>query len=391
MTRPKPTGAPAVPARAAVVSLKPYACVNRRAAVNGRAANDLKLDWNESTEPPSPVVFERLSALLGKGQINWYGDPTAARLVRRLAEYTGFPPSRIQVFNGSDSALDYIARTFVGPGDHVLIAAPSYDNFRVFVAAQDARVEHVFAPDPFKRDVPGLLARIQPDTRLVYLCNPNNPTGVMYSPADISRILARLHRGILLVDEAYFEFTGVTATPLLARHANLVVTRSFSKAFGLAGVRCGYAIASRALLSQVNRIRNGKDVNVLAQVAALAALDDLPHMRRWVGEVRRSRTWLVRHLRARGYDVRPSPANFVLVGVDDPRRLVAQLRMLGIFVRDRSTLPGLSRYVRVTVGTRSESERLVAALDRVEPGSIARRLTRPPRSATPASAAARRS
>jgi histidinol-phosphate aminotransferase len=363
MTRPKPHTPLAVPARPAVVSLKPYSCVNRRAALNGLAANDLKLDWNESTVPPSPVVFERLSAFLAAGQINWYGDPSAARLVRRLAAYTGFPASQVQVFNGSDSALDYIARTFVGPGDHVVIAAPSYDNFRVFAAAQDARVEHVFGPSPFEADVRGLLARIEPETRLVYLCNPNNPTGVTYTRGGIARILDRLARGLMIVDEAYFEFSGTTVAPLVARHPNLVVTRSFSKAFGLAGVRCGYAIGSRGVMSRVNRIRNGKDVNALAQVAALAALDDIPHMRRFVDEVRRSRTWLVRSLRARGYDVRSSPANFVLVRVGDPASLVAGLREQGVFVRDRSDLRGLSGFVRVTVGTRRDSERFVAALD----------------------------
>jgi histidinol-phosphate aminotransferase len=367
MTRPKPKAPSAVPVRPAVISLRPYSCVNRRAASHGLAANDLKLDWNESTVPPSPVVFERLLAFLAKGQINWYGDPSAARLVRRLAGYTGFPSSQLLVFNGSDSALDAVARTFVGPGDHVVIAAPSYDNFRVFVAAQDARVEHVFGPSPFEADVRGLLARIEPETKLVYLCNPNNPTGVTYTRAAVARILDRLARGLMIVDEAYFEFSGMTVAPLVARHPNLVVTRSFSKAFGLAGVRCGYAIGSREVISRVNRIRNGKDVNALAQVAALAALEDIPHMRRWVAEVRRSRTWLVRSLRARGYDVRPSPANFVLVRVDDPASLVAGLRKQGVFIRDRSTLRGLAGYVRVTVGTRRDSERFVAALDGLPP------------------------
>jgi histidinol-phosphate aminotransferase len=119
------------------------------------------------------------------------------------------------------------------------------------------------------------------------------------------------------------------------------------------------------VISQVNRIRNGKDVNVLAQVAALAALEDLAYMEGWVREVRASRSWLVRQLRLRGYEVHPSPANFILVGVDAPRDLVEQLRRRGIYVRDRSGMIGLSRYVRVTIGTRAESKRLLAALDDV--------------------------
>jgi histidinol-phosphate aminotransferase len=364
MTRPsgRPRGgrrAPDTP----VARLSPYKSVSPHVRFLAGADEALKLDWNESTIGPSPLVVERLGAFLSHGRLNWYADPSCQQLRRQLAAYTGRPLAEVQVFNGSDSALDYVARAFVGAGQHVLICAPCYDNFRVFVSSVGADVEHVLGPDPFKPNVGGLLAHIRPDTRLVYICNPNNPTGRMYSSAQIERIARHLPDGIVVVDEAYFEFTGVTVAGLLARCDNVVVTRSFSKAFGLASVRCGYLLARPWAMNLVARVRNGKDVNAFAQVAALAALDDLAHVQRYVAEVRRARRWLVAALEARGYAVVPTRANFVLVQVPEPKRFVSQLQARGIYVRDRSYLPQLDRYVRVTVGTREQVRRLVAALD----------------------------
>ncbi len=145
------------------------------------------------------------------------------------------------------------------------------------------------------------------------------------------------------------------------------MSRSFSKAFGLAGVRCGYLLARGEALDPIDRIRNGKDVSALAQVAALAALEDLPSMRAWVAEVRRARAVLVRELRARGASVVPSPANFVLLRAERPAALVRALHRRGVHVRDRSALPGLGPYVRVTVGSRDDVRRFLQAFDRVRP------------------------
>jgi histidinol-phosphate aminotransferase len=349
--------------RPAVERLRGYRGVSPEARFLDKTDGRLKLDWNESGVPPSPLVFDRLSAFLATKRLNWYADPSTSRLRRRLAAYAGRPVSQVQVFNGSDAALDCVARTFVGAGDHVVISAPCYDNFRVFATGLDANVEQVLGPSPFAVNSRGLISRIRPDTRLVYLCNPNNPTGCLYSPGRVEAILRAITGGILLVDEAYFEFAGSTVAGLLDRHDHLVIARSFSKAFGLAGLRCGYILGSERIIRYASRIRNGKDVSGLAQVAALAALDDIPYMKAYVDEVRRSRTWLVRALRGRGIDVVPSPANFVMLGVDAPGAFVEALRTQGIYVRDRSYLPQLGRYVRATVGTREQSSRLVAAID----------------------------
>ncbi len=364
---------------AAIAALRAYRAVSSRRRFFESANGVLKLDWNEATSPPSTAVFDSLAAFLATGRLNWYPDPDALELRRRLARYTGRPVSGIQVFNGSDAALDYVARTFVGAGDHVVICSPCYDNFRVSVEGLGAQVEAVYWRSPFTRNARHLASRVRPSTRLVYISNPNNPTGRMYSLPELETILARLSGGILVVDEAYYEFSGRTAASLLDRWESLIISRSFSKAFGLAGLRCGYLLASPRLLRHVAKIRNGKDVNVLAQVAAAAALADLPHVHRYVAEVRRARGWLVHALRRRGFRVVASPANFVLVAAEDPARLVGDLATRGIYVRDRSYLPQLDSFVRITVGTRDQCEQIVAALDQIaaRPGMAARRARGP--------------
>ncbi|MBE3073001.1 MAG: histidinol-phosphate aminotransferase family protein, partial [Acidobacteria bacterium] len=304
-----------------VARLSPYRSVSPHGRFLAGSGDALKLDWNESAVGPSPLVLARLSAFVATEPLNWYADPSAAALRRRLAAYTGRPASEILVFNGSDSALDCVARTYVGPGDHVVVCAPCYDNFRVFVDGVGADVEHVLGPSPFASNVKGLVARVRATTRLVYLCNPNNPTGRLYTVRQIERILESVTGGVLVVDEAYYEFTGTTAAGLLDRYENLIVTRSFSKAFGLAGLRCGYAMARARVMRYLGRLRNGKDVSAIAQVASLAALEDLAYMRACVAEVGRARRWLAAALRVRGYVVVPSRANFVLVRVASPARL----------------------------------------------------------------------
>jgi histidinol-phosphate aminotransferase len=353
-----------------VAGLQAYRAVSSRSRFFDSANGALKLDWNEATTPPSPRVFEALSAFLATGRLNWYPDPEANELRRRLSKYTGRPPSGIQVFNGSDSALDYLVRTFVGAGDHVVICSPCYDNFRVSAESAGAEVERVYSRSPFAASVRDLAGRLRPSTRLVYISNPNNPTGRMYSLADLEAILTRLPNGILVVDEAYYEFAGRTAAPLLDRYEPLVVARSFSKAFGLAGIRCGYLLASPRVLRHVNKIRNGKDVNALAQVAAAAALEDLAHMRAYVAEVRRGRAWLARALRSLGHQVVTSPANFVLLRAADPACLIDHLQSKGIYVRDRSYLPQLESYVRITVGTLEQCRRVVGALNGIAPARL---------------------
>jgi histidinol-phosphate aminotransferase len=327
----------------------------------------LKLDANEATIPVSPVVEERLRAFLADGGASWYPDSDATALRLRLANYSSRRESEILPFNGCDAAIDCAVRTFTAPGDRVAVCAPCYDRFRRSAEASGAVVSQVLSDDPFTANVARLIDAIDGTTRLVYVSNPNNPTGRLYSPDDIATILERLTGGVLLVDETYYEFAGVTAAQLVDRFDNLLVARSFSKAFGLAGLRCGYTISSERLVDELRRFWTGRNVNALAQTAAIAALDDLPSMTRYVEEVTSARAWLVNALQSLGYEVVSSPANFVLLRVQDPSAFLDAMRRELIYIRDRSDLPQLDGFVRITIGTLAQCEQVLQAIRRAAP------------------------
>ncbi len=327
----------------------------------------LKLDANESTIAPSPLVAARLREFLEEGRASWYPDSEASIVRARLAEYTSRSDAEVLPFNGCDAAIECAVRTFASRGDRVCVAAPTYDRFRRSAEAAGLTVELVHAADPFTPDVALLLRAIDSDARIVYLSNPDNPTGRTFSLDELSALLARLAGGVLIVDETYFEFAGVTAVPLIDRFENLLVMRSFSKAFGLAGLRCGYTVSSEALAARLRRFWSGRDVNAAAQVAAVAALDDLPYMQRYVEEVTAARAWLVEALRALGHTVVPSPVNFILLRLADPPGFCERMRGEGLLIRDRSELPQLGGFVRVTVGTLSQCARVLDAIRRLDP------------------------
>jgi histidinol-phosphate aminotransferase len=322
----------------------------------------LKLDANETTIPPSPLVAARLEAAIQDGSVASYPDPDAIAVRRRLAEYASRPVSQVLAFNGSDATLDCAVRALTVPGDRVCICSPCYDRFRVFAATYGSAIDSIYSADPFAPDIDTLLDGVDDRTRMVYVSNPNNPTGRLYATEDLERLLRRLSHGVLLVDEAYYEFSGRTVAALLDQYDNLLITRSMSKAFGLAGVRAGYTLSSEAVAERLRRIWNGREMNVMAQLAAIAALDDFEYAARYVTAVLDAREWLTCELRTRGFDAISTPGNFILLRVADPAGLLAQLRRVGIFIRNRSDLPQLAGIVRVTVGTRPQCERFLEAL-----------------------------
>jgi histidinol-phosphate aminotransferase len=314
----------------------------------------LKLDANETTIPPSPLVEQRVRAFLFEGRASSYPDPEAYAVRSRVAAYASRPIGQVLTFNGSDMALDCAVRALTTPGDRVCICSPCYDRFRLFAEAGGASVAAVYSPDPFVADVSRLVDAVDDATRLVYVSNPNNPTGRLYTADDLAGVLQRLTDGVLLVDEAYFEFAGQTAAALLDRHDNLLITRSLSKAFGLAGLRSGYTLASELLTARLRRLWNGREMNAIAQVATIAALDDVAYASAYIAEVRDAREWLTSALLELGYTAMATPGNFVLLRVADAPAFVDALRRRNIYIRDRSDLPQLDGIVRITVGTHAQ-------------------------------------
>ncbi|MBN2493060.1 MAG: histidinol-phosphate aminotransferase family protein [Deltaproteobacteria bacterium] len=323
-----------------------------------------KLDWNESTISPSPKVIEALIAFLGNGSaLNWYPDMFYQPLYTRLADYTGNPVSRLLLTNGSDASLELICQTYLDPGDNVVFPVPTYNHFLQFAEVAGAELRGVEPENPFLPSLVEIEAQVDERTKLIYLVNPNNPTGQVHSPVEILQLADRHPSLLVIVDEAYFEFAGVTCARLIDSAPNIVVTRSFSKAFSLAGMRLGYLIAHEAVLQDLRRIYNPKSVNMLAMVAAAAALDDLSYYRAYVRDVKRSAAMVERFCRKHGLPCRTTYANWILVQFDDAPGMARKLAKAGIHVRDRSQqLPGT---LRIGLGTPEQMSEVLARIERI--------------------------
>lgn len=324
----------------------------------------LKLDWNEADcTPGGEAIRGMLQGLLDEPRyLNWYPEAESASLAEALSRYTSVPADRILVTHGSDSAIEYLGVAFAKPGDRCLIVQPTYDNFRSSIEQHGATSVY-FAYDgsvPFP--VEDFCRRITLETpRLVYLNNPNNPIGYALELPELERIISHCagSRVIVVVDEAYFEFCGVTAAELTGRYPNVLVLRTFSKAFGLAGLRLGYVIASPELARVLRRVVNPKNVTMFAKAGALAALENMSAMQAYVAEVAESRRCLAEFFRTHGIESVPSRANFILFQIDRPRELLEHFAAAKIFFRDRSKYFRNGRHVRMTVGTLQSTARVI--------------------------------
>jgi len=315
----------------------------------------IKLNTNENPYPPSPHVLDAIMRAADAG-IRLYPDPEARALRERAAAVYGVPAAGILVGNGSDELLALLVRALVDPGDRVAYPVPTYSLYDTLVAVQGAEPVHVPFPEDFS--LPPALADAR--ARLTIVCNPNSPSGTLISTGRIQE-LARAVRGVLVVDEAYVDFARENAMGLVGRVANVIVLRTLSKSFSLAGMRVGLAFGDPELIAGLRTVKDSYNVGRLAQVTAEAALRDLPAMRANVERICRTRARLVSGLTALGFAVPPSEANFVLArrpGVDlGP--LARALAGREILVRHFGALPDA---LRITVGTDEEIETLLAAL-----------------------------
>lgn len=331
----------------------------------------VELGANENPYGPSPRVRDAvLGALDG---LHRYPDPRGSELRCALAARHGVDPAQVVLGNGSHELLMQLARIFAGPGVEVVV--PEY-GFAVFAIAARAvgaalRVAPALGADdamPHGHDLASLRAAVTPRTRLMYLANPNNPTGTWLPLAALSAFLAELPRDlVVVVDEAYAETADApdygSVLTLLPTHRNLVVTRTFSKAYALAGLRVGYALADPALASLLERVRESFNVGSVALAAAAAALADDAHMRWTVARNAEQRSLLRDALRQRGWRVGPSQANFLLVEFGDRTPgIEAALLARGVVLRPMAGY-GLPQCLRITVGTADENAALLQALD----------------------------
>jgi histidinol-phosphate aminotransferase len=322
----------------------------------------IKLASNENPVGPSPRAVEAAAQALREG--NRYPDNYKLRAA--LAEHHAVSLDEVTLGNGSNELIDLIARAFAVPGGHAVYPDPSFICYRSSTTATAMQATEVPLVGHVAYDVDALIAAVRPDTRLFLLANPNNPTGAHVGRADLERILRALpERTIAVLDEAYVEFPDasdyVSALQLRSLHENTIVLRTFSKAYGLAAFRVGYAIAPAHLVGYIERVRAPFNVGSASLAAARAALADPEHVRRYVELNRSERARVTRELTALGFKVAPSQANFVLVDTGRPgKELYDRLLRKGVIVRPMP--PPIASWLRITVGLPAENERLFAAL-----------------------------
>jgi histidinol-phosphate aminotransferase len=341
--------------RGAILRMQPYEWEppSARIASDAGVPETAVVRFDTNTLPwPGASVSD-----LGTLTVNEYPDTSYTRLTSALAAYTGASPDAITVGAGADELLDMLAKAYVGGGDPVVLSRPSYAMFRIVTEMAGGRVEAVAAAG-LDLDQDEFLRQSR-HARLTWLCNPNNPTGELL-PVGFIETLAEGSPGIVAVDEAYFEFSGVTGAGLIGRFPNLVVVRTLSKAFGLAGVRVGYALAGPQISAALRRVRPPGSISVVSEALGVEALRNQPKMRERVSTIVANRETLSRELAALGVGVHPAAGNFLLVrtGVGAGAWLLRR----GLVVRTFPSASPLKDFVRITVRTAEENARLVDAL-----------------------------
>ncbi|MGN6730450.1 MAG: histidinol-phosphate transaminase [Candidatus Binatia bacterium] len=341
---------------------KPIEEVEREFGISG----SVKLASNENPLGPSPralaVLRERLPDL------HLYPDGDCFYLKRALARKLGIEPDRLIFGNGSNEIIELAARTFMRPGDEAVMAEQAFLVYELIVQAVGGRRKTVPLKN-FTHDLAAIAGAITPQTRLVFLANPNNPTGTIYHRRDWEAFLERVSPDVLvIVDEAYFEYVEAVDYPnsldYHARHPAILTLRTFSKLYGLAGLRIGYGIGAKDVIALMQRVRQPFNVNAPAQWAALAALDDTEHVQRSLGINQQGVKYLQAEFTRLGLSYVPSQANFILVRVGNGPEVFQRLLQQGVIVRPMVGYK-FPEHVRMTVGTMAENQKLIGALERI--------------------------
>ena len=348
-------------------NLKPYKLASHKiwSVPPSERPDILKLDWNEATIPPSPLVKERIFQLMEEPSFfNLYPTTYNEELLSLLSKYVGLPKENIQYFASSDALHEYICKVYISVGDPVMILGPSYDNFRLTCQANGAEVfysnykeDFTFDPQIFEKDIQ------EKEPAVVYICNPNNPTGNRHSKDYVEHLLNEFPDTLFLIDEAYFEFSGQTVKDLVLDYDNILISRTMSKAFALANFRVGYLIASTDNVQFVNRIRNPKNVSTIAQTAAIAALSDIPYMQNYVHDVQEGKSYFIDTTKKYGefFTVCHGYGNFLLLQFPTYEEKIAVINHLAtdnIFVRDTMQAPMVYNCFRITCGTVDQMKRV---------------------------------
>jgi histidinol-phosphate aminotransferase len=302
-----------------------------------------------------------------EGNHNRYPDPYQLQLKKKISGVKGLLPENILLGNGSDEAIDLLYRCFCEPGkDNVIICPPTYGMYEVLANINNVEVRNInLIPETFQLDTPKILEAIDENTRLFFVCCPNNPTGNGVKWNDIKQVLEKIN-GIVVVDEAYINFASYRSLiPELLNYPNLVILQTLSKAWGLAALRIGMAFASADIIHVMNKVKAPYNINAMSQEIAMRALDELKQVNEWIKEIVSERKLLEQELIKFSFVLKiyPSEANFLLVKTSDPKKIYEFLSSQNIVVRDRSKVPLCEGCLRITVGKKEENEKLLGVLN----------------------------
>jgi histidinol-phosphate aminotransferase len=348
---------------------KPIEELERELGISG----SIKLASNENPLGPSPMAVQAIIDNLSK--INRYPDGSAYYLKSRLAEIYDLPLNRIIVGNGSNELLELIIRCFLSPGDEVIQGFPTFLFYEKVVTGAGGRLISVPLRD-FKIDLDGILKAFSVDTKIVFINNPNNPSGSVLSMKELTDFLKSLPRDVVTVlDEAYIEFVtdkdAANGLKLLNDYPRLILLRTFSKIYGLAGLRIGYGFSSEEIIDYMNRVRQPFNVNLLAQAAATAALSDKAFVSETLKVIGEGLTYLFSELDALNLEHKPTQTNFFLIKSPLGGKRTYELMLKeGVIIRNMESF-GLRDYIRINVGLPEENQRFIKTLKKVLAGNAA--------------------
>ncbi|HEX4155612.1 MAG TPA: histidinol-phosphate transaminase [Acidobacteriaceae bacterium] len=349
----EPKTAVTVQPRARVLAMPEY-----HPPLAGRHA--LRLDFNENTLAPSPLVFARIQQLTAENLTIY---PEREPVERLVAQHLGVQPDQIILSNGVDEAIHLMACAFLDEGDEALICTPTFFMYDVSVSMMTSRLTHVQTDESLEFPFDRFLAAITPATKLIIIASPNNPTGATVSREHLLAIAAAAPHAVLMVDEAYFHFFGDTVLPDIATVPNLIVARTFSKAYGLASLRIGALLGNARLITFLRKVSSPYNVNGIALAVLPEALADTDYLNWYITQVHQGRERIFAALRELNVRTWPSAANFVLMDIGPRHKeFAAAMRAHGVLLRDRSTDPGCDGYVRITVGVEEHVTRGIEAL-----------------------------
>lgn len=328
----------------------------------------LRLDFNENTSGCSPRVLDRLRRIEPQDLAKY---PERGPVESKVADFLKVAPEELLLTNGVDEAIHLLCQTYLESGDEALIVVPTYAMYRIYARAAGAQVIGVRAANDFSFPAQQLRNRITKRTRLIAIASPNNPTGAVAPPPALLEIADAAQDAAILIDEAYFEFYGQTMTGRWRERRNIFVTRTFSKAYGMAGLRVGLLAGDADQIRALRRVASPYNVNAVALACLPEAIADEAYIDQYVSEVRKGRKRLCSVLADNGIEFWPSEANFVLMRAGsspaEAARFVEDMRRRGILIRDRSNDEGCEACVRITLGPRAHTDRLLVALQEALP------------------------